>query len=885
MTEDHATEDPTAAVVVGTSTTKAPLITMPPVSSSLDATALSSIKEDRPHDLGTTFNGSQPSDTPDQQLSGELPPASDKPGDTGGCQQVPQLASARERGHDDEEKVSSDVDGEGADDEPRVHTAVFRPQLDDIMLDQDLLDFYQRLKELVSRSPLKTAQALYAFSAATSHLEIDLEKPSIFNMYHKTFSFYQDNTWFTVDLEPNLEEHHTYGSDLESSTRLQILPTRHKLFPAPKRWNDYGHDQHPSSSSSSYAAYLDSLYSFSPSQLHGTSQRSKKRRPSRERSPSRYSRYDDYERTEQDGRRRGRGRDRDRSRDDRLPSRHSHRHPSTSPSRHREGEMSSKRTRTDSTNDGGYGFNDADSSYQSQYLTADGELISFEERRRLRKKLKRRRREEAERAAAEAAAGAGDLSHSQAATHGYTGRDPAMANNDASRNFSYSGSEVARDTTNGSQVHPASQSTRTLKLVVRPPMQPPARGESGSQTPQTPVSSGGIPRTILPNEVASDAASMRPPSTTPTTPKPEIPLSPHQIRRKGKHIGSAYSLSSLVPLPEDAAARNHKPGAPPEEKLKKGTWTSQEEEMLLEAVRELSSENWHAVAARVPGRNAKQCMQKWQTDLDPQINRLPWTIEEDQRLVEAYQAYGNSWQQIAKVVETRTWYQCYNRVRAKSVKSRIMNAANFPAGGAAAGSGAGAGASTAGGGAGSGSGDTTASTANGSSRGSKLKDTLSGQNRGPSSAPPRDASAMPTGAGPQDADEVVIVKQEDGGVKPTAASAPGPSFTTSTPGSTYSQSPLSTPNAPSTKFVPMSTPSSSTPGSSSSTSSAAGAHSSAATTTAPPGQFAGNSGQGIDAGHAPPPSHQQLQQRSERNVAPVHSSGRDLYSQPPQSQV
>ncbi|KAI9231247.1 MAG: Homeodomain-like protein, partial [Podila humilis] len=88
--------------------------------------------------------------------------------------------------------------------------------------------------------------------------------------------------------------------------------------------------------------------------------------------------------------------------------------------------------------------------------------------------------------------------------------------------------------------------------------------------------------------------------------------------------------------------------------LKKGTWTASEEAILTQAVRELSVENWHAIAMRVPGRNAKQCMQKWQTDLDPQINRLPWSVDEDERLVEAYHTFGNSWQQIAKMVETRT---------------------------------------------------------------------------------------------------------------------------------------------------------------------------------------------------------------------------------------
>ncbi|KAG0231390.1 hypothetical protein BGW42_000286 [Actinomortierella wolfii] len=870
MTDDHAMGDTTAIVVVGNSLASAPLpskLTAP--SLSLDATTQPSAKECRQSDLGAATDGSQSTDIPDQQLSGEPSAPSARSDDVNGSQQVPQSVSTRERDHDDDENVSDVAHDDNDNDEPRTHTAVFRPQLDDIMLDQDLLDFYQRLKELVSRSPLKTAQVLYAFAAATSHLEVDLMKPSIFNMFHKTFSFYQDNTWFTVDLEPYLEDQLSHNLDLESNSRVHILPTRHKLIPAPKAWSDAHSDRH-SSSSTSYSSYLDSLYSYSPSHLHSSSHKSKKRRPSRERSPSRYSRYDDYERAEHDGRRRGRERERDR--DDR---RRSHRYSSISPSQHREGEISSKRTRTDSTNDDGYSNYEADAlSRHSRYLSADGRPLSYEERRRLKKKLKKRWREEAERAAAEAAAaaaatgGAGAGGSSQAPAQSYANREATMANGDASQSASYAGSQAAGDSVNNGQQYPASQATRPLKLIVRPPtQQPPGRGDLGSQTPQTPVAPGqGAPRTILPNDSAPEAGAMRPPSTTPA-PKPDIPLSPHQIRRKGKHIGSAYSLSSLVPLPEDAAARNHKPGAPPEEKLKKGTWTSQEEEMLLEAVRELSSENWHAVAARVPGRNAKQCMQKWQTDLDPQINRLPWTIEEDQRLVEAYQAYGNSWQQIAKVVETRTWYQCYNRVRAKSVKSRIMNAANFAAGGGAAGSGAGAGT----GAPGSGPGD-SANVASNGSRGSRPKDTTGGHNRGANNALPlansRAPPTAPAATGSRDTDEVIVVKQEDGDVKPAVTGVPGPNSTT--------------PNTPSTKVMPTSIQGSSVPGSSPSTTSTSSMNSNATTPTASAhSQFAGSNGQGVGPGRAPLPLQHQQQppQRSDRNPPPLHSSGQHQHPQ------
>ncbi|KAF9321235.1 hypothetical protein BGZ91_004573, partial [Linnemannia elongata] len=70
-----------------------------------------------------------------------------------------------------------EVDDDGDEDlyKSRHPSAVFRPQLDDIVMDQDLLDFYEQLKFLVSLSPLKTAQVLYAFSLATEHLSPELE--------------------------------------------------------------------------------------------------------------------------------------------------------------------------------------------------------------------------------------------------------------------------------------------------------------------------------------------------------------------------------------------------------------------------------------------------------------------------------------------------------------------------------------------------------------------------------------------------------------------------------------------------------------------------------------------------------------------------------------
>lgn len=82
------------------------------------------------------------------------------------------------------------------------------------------------------------------------------------------------------------------------------------------------------------------------------------------------------------------------------------------------------------------------------------------------------------------------------------------------------------------------------------------------------------------------------------------------------------------------------------EEVKKGPWTIDENQLLLQAVKECGK-NWKQVASRVPGRKAKQCRQRYVNHLNPEIVKRPWSVEEDLVLCESIRQFGTSWKHIA----------------------------------------------------------------------------------------------------------------------------------------------------------------------------------------------------------------------------------------------
>ncbi|XVF12046.1 hypothetical protein REPUB_Repub08aG0081100 [Reevesia pubescens] len=86
----------------------------------------------------------------------------------------------------------------------------------------------------------------------------------------------------------------------------------------------------------------------------------------------------------------------------------------------------------------------------------------------------------------------------------------------------------------------------------------------------------------------------------------------------------------------------------------RGHWRPVEDERLRELVERYGPHNWNAIAEKLQGRSGKSCRLRWFNQLDPRINRSPFTEEEEKRLLASHRIHGNRWAVIARLFPGRT---------------------------------------------------------------------------------------------------------------------------------------------------------------------------------------------------------------------------------------
>ena len=93
----------------------------------------------------------------------------------------------------------------------------------------------------------------------------------------------------------------------------------------------------------------------------------------------------------------------------------------------------------------------------------------------------------------------------------------------------------------------------------------------------------------------------------------------------------------------------------------KGTWTQEEDQLLINAVSHQSPIVWDSISQLVPGRTAIQCKERWLYRLHPEIKKTRFEKWEDELIITERNKFGNHWTLIATKLPGRTSCAVKNR--------------------------------------------------------------------------------------------------------------------------------------------------------------------------------------------------------------------------------
>lgn len=110
--------------------------------------------------------------------------------------------------------------------------------------------------------------------------------------------------------------------------------------------------------------------------------------------------------------------------------------------------------------------------------------------------------------------------------------------------------------------------------------------------------------------------------------------------------------------PSQLATRWSKTSNP---QLVKGPFTFEEDKKIIDHVQRYGPQKWSLLVKEMPERSAKQYRERWMNNLNPCINKMPWTEYEDKLIIKLVNQYGNKWSMIAKMLPGRSDNSIKNR--------------------------------------------------------------------------------------------------------------------------------------------------------------------------------------------------------------------------------
>lgn len=113
----------------------------------------------------------------------------------------------------------------------------------------------------------------------------------------------------------------------------------------------------------------------------------------------------------------------------------------------------------------------------------------------------------------------------------------------------------------------------------------------------------------------------------------------------------------------------------------KGSWTVEEDNILRDKRQEYGRK-WAKIAAHLPGRQGKQCRERYVNHLDPELKKGEWTDDEEAILIALHEHHGNRWANIAKQLPGRSdndiknhWYSTIQRKFQQHGRDKLISAA------------------------------------------------------------------------------------------------------------------------------------------------------------------------------------------------------------------
>jgi hypothetical protein len=89
-------------------------------------------------------------------------------------------------------------------------------------------------------------------------------------------------------------------------------------------------------------------------------------------------------------------------------------------------------------------------------------------------------------------------------------------------------------------------------------------------------------------------------------------------------------------------------------KRKREKFLPEEDVKLVSLVGSYGTTSWETIAALMPGRNPRQCRERWKHHLSGDAVKVPWSYDDDRLLFEKMQTMGPKWTSLATLFPGRT---------------------------------------------------------------------------------------------------------------------------------------------------------------------------------------------------------------------------------------